>query len=288
MSVNYPTTYQGIQGWAKENGTSPSEARERFVQYVILRAITNSRMLGSILVFKGGNALDFIWQPNRSTKDLDFSSLDSGLREEQLRAALQQGLDAMWRVFDVALRVQRLNRQPPGEGKTFVTYDVTIGYALPDDTNNRKRLEQGQPSKSVIPLDISLNEPICDYQPVDIQAAQPLRVSTLEDIVAEKLRSLLQQLLRDRQRRQDLLDIAVLLRRHVKLDRARVAEYLKRKAEARNVPVSRAAFNNPEIARRARVDYGALQQKTRRTFIPFDEALAELLAFVQQLDIPET
>lgn len=52
----------------------------------------------------------------------------------------------------------------------------------------------------------------------------PLRVSTAEDIVAEKLRALLQQALRNRTRRQDLLDIAALLRAGVPLDPARVAD----------------------------------------------------------------
>jgi predicted nucleotidyltransferase component of viral defense system len=51
-----------------------SEARRRFAQYAVLRAIASSARLSELLVFKGGNALDFVWSPNRSTSDLDFSA----------------------------------------------------------------------------------------------------------------------------------------------------------------------------------------------------------------------
>lgn len=51
-----------------------NEGRVRFAQYAILRAIAYSDRLSRILVFKGGNALDFVWHPNRSTQDLDFSA----------------------------------------------------------------------------------------------------------------------------------------------------------------------------------------------------------------------
>jgi hypothetical protein len=56
-----------------------AEAKFRFAQYGILQAVAGSRTLSQVLAFKGGNALDFFWQPNRSTKDLDFSSRDSTL-----------------------------------------------------------------------------------------------------------------------------------------------------------------------------------------------------------------
>lgn len=287
MDTNYPTTFDAIPAWAKQRQIAPSEARERFAQYVVLRSVAGSRTLSRILVFKGGNALDFVWQPNRSTQDLDFSSTDESLDKQQLGTLMDQSLAQTGRVLGVALRVQRIDRQPPGLNKTFVTYEVKVGYALPDDRRNQERIERGEPSKSIVQLDISLNEPICDSTPINIQAANPLRVSTIEDIVAEKLRSLLQQPIRNRNRRQDVLDIAVLLRSHTNIERARVAEYLIRKAEARHVPVSRKAFWNPEVERRARVDYDELKLTTRELFIPFDEAFREVLGFVAKLDLPE-
>ncbi|RYF41610.1 MAG: hypothetical protein EOO38_20535 [Cytophagaceae bacterium] len=69
MKASYPELFDSISLWAKANSIKPSEARVRFAQGAILSAIANSRSLKSILVFKGGNALDFVWQPNRSTED---------------------------------------------------------------------------------------------------------------------------------------------------------------------------------------------------------------------------
>ncbi len=74
MNTTYPSTFDDIRGWARINAVDVNEARIRFAQYAILRAIASSRILSRILVFKGGNALDFVWQPNRSTLDLDFSA----------------------------------------------------------------------------------------------------------------------------------------------------------------------------------------------------------------------
>jgi tRNA-dihydrouridine synthase len=59
------------------------------------------------------------------------------------------------------------------------------------------------------------------------------------------------------------------------------------KSAARDVSVSRAAFRNPEIAVRSATSYAALEATTRVSFIPFDEALAIVLAFVDEMDIPE-
>ena len=53
------------------------------------------------------------------------------------------------------------------------------------------------------------------------------------------------------------------------------------------MPVSKAAFRNPEVAERARVDYDALEATTRTVFIPFAEAFAAVLLLVDELSIPE-
>ena len=287
MKNLYPTSFVEIGQWAKESGLPVSEAKFRFAQYGVLRAIAASKVLSSVLVFKGGNALDFVWQPNRSTKDLDFSARTSDLGVERIRELLTASLQRGGRETGVAYRVQRVKQNPPGENKTFITYDVTVGYALPDDSRSRQRIERGEDVSAVVPVEISLNEPICATVEIDIDSIHPLQVSTLEDIVAEKLRALLQQRIRNRTRRQDLLDIAVILRGGAELDQAKVAEYLLRKAAARNVPVSREALHDEELRSRSAEGYEELEATTRSTFIPFDEAYAEVMSLAERLDLPE-
>ncbi len=79
--------------------------------------------------------------------------------------------------------------------------------------------------------------------------------------------------IRNRDRPQDLLDIAHLLRQDAPLDLGKVSRYLLEKAEARNVPVSKAAFRHPELAERASHGYEELENTVRGEFVPFDEAL---------------
>lgn len=150
-------------------------------------------------------------------------------------------------------------------------------------------MAEGRPSPSVIPVEISINEPICAF--ADLMLGDDglvIHVSTIEEIVSEKLRALLQQVTRNRQRPQDLLDIAVALRGDTPPDPATVARFLLIKAAARDVAVARAAFHDPDLARRTRIGYDDLAATTRVLFIPFDEALADLLAFTDSLAIPET
>ncbi|MFT4039462.1 MAG: nucleotidyl transferase AbiEii/AbiGii toxin family protein [Thermomicrobiales bacterium] len=291
MNPAYPTAFAGIGEWAREAGVPVNEARIRFAQFTILQAIAASRQLREGLVFKGGNALDFIWQPNRSTSDLDFS-VDHGVLhdaadEARIKALLERAVAAAAPGVGVAMQVTRVRAQPPGAGRTFVTYQARLTYALPDEPRLRLRLEHGEVIAQGIDLDISINEPICEARWVEVCPDSAIRVATLEDIVAEKLRALLQQPIRNRLRRQDLLDIAVILRGQPELSRGRVAQFLVTKADARNVPVSRAAFHNPGVAERASRDYAALEITTRASFIPYDEALRLLHAFVEELPLPE-
>src|SRR5688500_6858350 len=73
MNHKYPASISETQEWARLNNRSIQDARMRFAQFAILYSIASSVALREALVLKGGNALDFIWHPNRSTTDLDFS-----------------------------------------------------------------------------------------------------------------------------------------------------------------------------------------------------------------------
>jgi predicted nucleotidyltransferase component of viral defense system len=288
----YPRSIGDLSAWARTNGVTVAEARHRFAQFVALCSIASVPALRESLVLKGGNALDFVWQPNRSTADLDFSLDMSGARFAAsigtIRTLLERGFRVATARFGVVFSINSVRQNPPGEDKTFITYSARVDYGLPDEAQLLVRMANNQPSPHLLPIDISINEPIGDstFFTIDENVRQ-LRVSTREDIVAEKLRALLQQPIRRRNRRQDVLDIAIVVRANPALDRDRVAAFLRQKADARAVPVSKAAFRNPEVAERARVDYDALETTTRTDFIPFDAAIATVLALVDELPISD-
>lgn len=285
MKLTYPTSLRGIGEWASEHAMKVTEAKFRYAQYGILQAVADSRTLSHMLAFKGGNALDFVWQPNRSTRDLDFSSSDSTLTATQLRTFLTPSLERVSRSTGVLYRLQKMKQQPPGAESSFITFEGSVGYALPDDRHNIQLIQQDKNSNVTVPLDVSLNEPICRTVEIDIASSNPLQVCQLEDIVAEKLRALLQQPLRNRHRPQDVLDICVAVQENPNLDVKLVAEFLLEKANARDVPVSRTAFREKQIRSRAFEGYGGLRETTRNAFVEFEEAFAIVLSLVDRLTI---
>ncbi|MGC9969237.1 MAG: nucleotidyl transferase AbiEii/AbiGii toxin family protein [Bryobacteraceae bacterium] len=287
MKLTYPTSLRGIGEWAASNGMRVAEAKFRFAQYGVLQAVADSRTLSQVLAFKGGNALDFVWQPNRSTRDLDFSSRDSTLTAERLRTFLTPSLERVSRSTAVLYRVQRMEQQPPGPDRSFITFEGTIGYALPEDRRNRQLIQQNKSSRVTVPLDVSLNEPICGTVEVNIASSNLLQVCQLEDIVAEKLRELLQQPLRNRRRPQDVLDICVAVQENPDLDLNLTAEFLLEKARARDVPVSRAAFHQEEIRSRAFDGYNELRETTRNAFVEFEEAFSIVLSLVDRMPLAD-
>jgi len=286
VRLTYPTSLRGIGEWAAANGMRVAEAKLRFAQYGILQAVADSRVLSQTLAFRGGNALDFIWQPNRSTIDLDFSSRSSTLTAERLRTSLIPSLGRVSRSTGVLYCVQKMEQQPPGADRNFITFEGKIGYALPDDRRNRQLIEQERKSKAVVPIDVSLNEPICRVVEVDVAGSNLLQVCVIEDIVAEKLRALLQQPLRNRRRPQDVLDVSVAVQEIPGLNLELTAKFLLEKAKARDVPVSREAFHHEQIRRRAFEGYNELRETTRRAFIEFEEAFEIVLSLVDRLPLP--
>ncbi len=288
MNPAWPTTMDGLADWSKRQGVSISEARRRFVEVVVLEAIAADPVLGRVLVFKGGNALRFAHDHPRSTLDLDFSLTGEGLadREEALRAAFDEALRRTTHRHRVRARCQRVKRDPSRPEATRATYDVKVGYQLPGDRYYDSL--DGRDVSSVIELEVSFNDLVCASQGfAPMGGAATLRACTIEDIIAEKLRAILQQRTRNRHRPQDVFDIAHIIRaRGSGLDRKLVADFLLRKAAVRDVAVSRSAFDE-ELRRRAFVTYEAhVRSQAGPAFIPFEEAWSEVMALVTSLDIP--
>lgn len=205
-----------------------------------------------------------------------------------IRRHFDRSLGTIQQRFGVRLSVHSVRQMPPGPARSFPTFLVRIGYALPDETALLRRMDDGRTSPHVIDVEISVNEPLGDATTTLLAPSlPPLRVGTTEDIIAEKLRALLQQPIRNRQRRQDLLDIAVLLTLRSDLNRGDIGRLFLLKSEARGIDACRSAFLDPEIRRRAAVGYEQLRETTRVLFVPFEDAWALLIGLVRSLSIPD-
>jgi len=114
------------------------------------------------MVLKGGNALRFAYQSPRSTKDLDFTADNAEIPDEadKIRQLLDEALKFAQRRFNVKAKCQRVRRKPKSTAATRPTYDVAVGYQLPDDFyfNNFEE----RTFSTVIPVEITLNDLVCD------------------------------------------------------------------------------------------------------------------------------
>ncbi len=182
-----------------------------------------------------------------------------------------------------------MQRNPKAPAATRPTYAVTAGFQFPGDRHFEEFGAGGRPVSDVIELELTFNDAVCETEdrPLGTASTSLIRACTLNDIVAEKLRALLQQIPRNRTRPQDVFDIARVVREGLTIDPVRVAEYLRRKCADREIVPTRAAFRDPEIARRAQTGYEAVLRLSQREVTPFAEAWATVLSLVDRLDLPD-
>ena len=250
----YPRSIDEISTWRAEHRTTLDEARRRLAQIVILRRIARTTDVSRMLAFKGGNALRLCHHSPRTTVDLDFSAL--GLPDDLnvVAASISRALSESTVEPNLRCKVHSAHRNPPGPDKTTPTYLVNISYSFPGDRHYSAFFEPATRSLRFIPVDVSINDVVCEVCDVFLEDDEEhsLSVCVPEDIMAEKLRAILQQRPRNRQRPQDVYDIA----RHLRVygsavDRAKVRSYLYRKSEARGIAATSEAFD-AEIRARAR------------------------------------
>ena len=259
---------------------------------MILASISSSTAFASRVAFKGGNALRFIHGNVRSTLDLDFSAEgDFPDSEADIKRLMDSALNKEERRYQVKARCQSIRRNPAGRDKTMPTYRLKVCYQFPGDRhfqNFDERLSAGKTLSEVVEVEISLNDVLCETGDEQLEpGSRPLRVCTLDDILAEKLRALLQQIPRNRSRPQDVYDIASMVRKHsAVIDLGKVSSFLLQKAKARQIVATKSAFD-AKVREKASATYDAQIRNFTTAFIPFEDAWAELLTFVSRLSIPD-
>lgn len=289
MPSLFPITLAGLDDWRRAAGVTSGEARKRFAQFVVLESIAARPAIGRHLAFKGGNALRFLHGNPRSTVDLDFTVLDT-LPDagDPLRSVLDAALAAGGHRRGIAVRCQRVRRNPKEPTATRPTYSVSVGFQLPGDRHYAAFTAGSKQVTDVIALELTFNDAVCDYEDRTLSpdGTAAIRACTLNDIIAEKLRALLQQVPRNRRRPQDVFDIARVVREGLEIDPLRIADYLRRKCLDRDIRPTRAAFHDPEIAERASTGYESELRLTQGVVPPFAEAWAAVMTLVNQLDLP--
>jgi predicted nucleotidyltransferase component of viral defense system len=279
-----------VRSWVEAARADPQLHRDRQVTEVVLAAIGLSPSLRDGLVLKGGTLMALAFQSNRVTGDIDFSAqADPAGFDVLLRTELEASLGPaaiQLGYLDLVCRVQGVKRRPRPElfeDADFPALEVRIGSAL-RNTPQEQLLAEGRAARILL-VEISFRDQVYSFQELHLdKPAVGVRAFTLEELIAEKLRALLQQPIRRRNRRQDVYDIAFLLERHALEETAlqRVHHTLVEKCRTRGIEPTRASIANPEIRERAEREWGTLKLEIS-DLGSFDERFERVLTLYRSL-----
>lgn len=283
-----------ILEWVEKAEADPELLMERQVTEVVLAAIGLSDQFGERIFLKGGILMGVLYASERNTGDIDFTT--DLHPEKQLPAALEGELNrtlpqacAKLGYTDLLCQVQSVKIRPRKDTfaeSSFPALEVRIGYAERGSAQEARYHQKA--STSVVYADISFNEPISGVQVVklDEEEALEIRAYSLKDLIAEKLRALLQQPIRKRNRRQDVYDIDHLIQGFPLLEDEKqgLLEALREKCAARGIDPREESLSDDEVKERARAEWDTLAQEIGEEGLPdFDECFARVDEFYRSL-----
>ncbi|CAN5820111.1 hypothetical protein BH23ACT11_BH23ACT11_04460 [soil metagenome] len=264
-------------------------AQELDARFAVLRAIRRTPDLWSRYVIKGGLALQHAYGSPRRSHDLDISAIEPRAPElseanevrlvrfcHQLNAAME--LAAENGFVRMVVQRRRLSDEIPA-------LLAQIGYSTDPDA--------APPFDDKIELQVTLSEVVCETTQSSAHET-PMRVPTLEDVLAEKLKALAQQSVRPSAagRASDVYDVWYFTTDSPRqIDRDKVAVFLKEKVTRwpAMLPIVRSAFDHPFVRERAHEGFDALRESIApdASFPCFEEAFAGVRAFVASIALPE-
>ncbi len=200
-----------IDEWIAEAPQDSSDFRKAV--HIILTAISSSEYLKPRMIMKGGILLGIRYQSSRFTTDIDFSSAEKliDIDQDEFKSELDEALqNASYELtYRILCKIQSLKVQPKSGG-TFPSFNLKIGYANTNNPGLMKRLLAGNSPKTV-KIDYSLNEMTYNTDEIKLEDENSISAYSFTDLIAEKIRSIIQQPYRDRNRRQDVYDLHHLL-----------------------------------------------------------------------------
>jgi len=256
-----------ISEWIEKAKADPAAYLERQVTEIFLAALAMTRPFANEIFLKGGILMGVVYQSPRQTGDVDFTAISEPTKEmgEALKAELNAAFPraaAKLGYPDLMCNVQSSRYEPSAKMFAKATGPLLmlrVGYARRGSP--QQRLFQSGNASHVLDIDIAFREPVNAIQIVQLgREGVTIRAYSLLDLIAEKLRALLQQPKRNRNRRQDVYDIASLLGKFAfdAGEQQNLLALLREKCRARDVNPTRDGLGQEEIRERARKDWDTL------------------------------
>lgn len=171
---------------------------------------------------------------------------------------------------------------------------MSIGFA-DKGSSQEKKLALGQ-AANALHIDISFNEPVYDWQEVEIRSgsgvgdpeeeeAAVILAYSVHELMAEKLRAIVQQKIRNRYRRQDIYDIArILSQRSLTADEvAKVFSIFLEKCRNRDIAPTRGMMDDRELYERSREKYAEMKFDQMSVSLDFEADFAMIVGLYQSM-----
>jgi predicted nucleotidyltransferase component of viral defense system len=285
--MNNTFEYIDLAAWVSK--APPDKRGFREAVHIILMAIGQSTALRTKMIMKGGMLMALRYESSRFTKDADFSTREIYTKGkdkeliEELEAQLS--LASVELPYDISCKIQRSELKPAEKNVSFPTLALNIGYAPRSNFNAIKRLQSKQAS-SIVEIDYSYNEAVLDIEVLKLSDGEEIQAYSLINLMAEKYRSLLQQTIRQRNRRQDVYDLALLLN-EVKDwshgERQKLKELIIASSESRGIQANSKSLSDPKIMNMAQKGYQDLVIEVEESLPEFDDIYGAISYFYENL-----
>ena len=254
-----------VAEWVASAKADTVAYRQRQTVEITLNAIAMTS-LNTKMLLKGGILMGLAYGSPRQTADIDLTATlkaegDTGDKIRELLDSAFPRAAAALGYTDLVVKTHSVKPQPKAifEDADFPALKLKIAYAQ-RGTTQENALREGK-APGVIDVDISFNETLQQIQVLELTGGQKLHAYSLVDLIAEKYRAMLQQVPRNRNRRQDVYDLNLLIARS-EIDDARCAQIFDafvKKCRARHLNPERASLDDPEIKRRAGADWQTME-----------------------------
>ena len=287
-----------IENWVQESIDNRSVAAQkdfRHAVHIILKAISLSENLSKSMIFKGGMLLGIKYQSERYTTDLDFSTaekLDPNCIQdfkEEFNDRLEYANNLL--AYGMKLKIQRIEKRPKKDVASFPALEIKIAYLGINCNQSEINKYENNQAPNTISIDYSFNELNNDVESIVIDEEENEKIIcyTLESIIAEKLRSILQQKPRNRTRGQDIYDICFLLSDYDDQlssieTKNKILNLLKQKSIGRDIDelLHINGLNDDDIRSRSEIGFKALELQLTKT-TNFEDLYNQLNKFYKSL-----
>ncbi|NIJ43503.1 putative nucleotidyltransferase component of viral defense system [Parvibaculum indicum] len=279
-----------VAGWVERAKADPASYGQRQAAEITLNAIAMTAPLNEKLVLKGGILMGLAYNSPRQTADIDLSAVLEAKEnvDEVIRGLLDSAFPraaAKLGYVDLILQVHSVRRQPNHieiEDAQFPALKLKVAFAQRGTRQEQAMLAGRAPG--IIDLDISFNEPLRQIQVLELTGGQELLAYGIVDLIAEKYRAMLQQVERNRNRRQDVYDLDRLITEHELPAevRAQILEVFHEKCRSRHIEPAASSLQNPEIKTRSGANWQTLELELGEV-PPFEECFERVRIFYESL-----